>query len=146
MALLNAREAAMSQFRPLLARHDLTEQQWRVLRALGAQDEPVDAGTLVATTSLQAPSLSRILANLADRQLIDRSSASNDQRRAVIGLSKSGAALVATVAPESESIYATIEAQFGAKRLKELLTELADLTSLLTNPDVTIPTSRRTSR
>jgi len=38
MSLLRAREAVMRQFRPSLRRHDLTEQQWRILRALAAID------------------------------------------------------------------------------------------------------------
>jgi hypothetical protein len=50
MALLQAREAAMQLFRPLLAEHDLTEQQWRVLRALSASDEPLEVGAIVDAT------------------------------------------------------------------------------------------------
>src|SRR4051794_24912283 len=38
MALLRAREAVMRQFRPSLRQHGLTEQQWRILRALAAVD------------------------------------------------------------------------------------------------------------
>ena len=38
MALLRAREAVMRQFRPILRQHGLTEQQWRILRALAAVD------------------------------------------------------------------------------------------------------------
>jgi len=34
MALLRARESVMSHFRPILRDHDITEQQWRVIRAL----------------------------------------------------------------------------------------------------------------
>ncbi|MDP7101742.1 MAG: hypothetical protein QF503_11390, partial [Rhodospirillales bacterium] len=34
MALLRAREAVMERFRPSLRTHGLTDQQWRVLRAL----------------------------------------------------------------------------------------------------------------
>ncbi len=34
MSLLRAREAVMRQFRPSLRNHGLTEQQWRILRAL----------------------------------------------------------------------------------------------------------------
>src|ERR1043166_1624554 len=36
MSLLRAREAVMRQFRPSLRSHGLTEQQWRILRALTA--------------------------------------------------------------------------------------------------------------
>ncbi|PSG20148.1 homoprotocatechuate degradation operon regulator HpaR, partial [Escherichia coli] len=32
IALLQAREAAMSYFRPIVKRHNLTEQQWRIVR------------------------------------------------------------------------------------------------------------------
>jgi hypothetical protein len=38
MALLRAREAVMRQFRPSLRQHGLTEQQWRILRALAGVD------------------------------------------------------------------------------------------------------------
>lgn len=34
MVLLRAREVIMAHFRPMLARHDITERQWRVLRVL----------------------------------------------------------------------------------------------------------------
>jgi hypothetical protein len=36
MALLCSREAVMRHFRPALRAFDLTEQQWRVLRALSS--------------------------------------------------------------------------------------------------------------
>ena len=70
MALLRAREAAMRRFRPLLAAHALTEQQWRVLRALTATDKAVEPTVLAELTFLLAPSLSRILSNLEGRGLI----------------------------------------------------------------------------
>ena len=35
ITLLRAREALMMSFRPMLAKHNFTEQQWRVLRVLG---------------------------------------------------------------------------------------------------------------
>ena len=34
ITLLRARESLMMSFRPLLAKHNFTEQQWRVLRAV----------------------------------------------------------------------------------------------------------------
>ena len=34
IALLQAREAAMGHFRPIVKRHNLTEQQWRIVRIL----------------------------------------------------------------------------------------------------------------
>jgi homoprotocatechuate degradation regulator HpaR len=60
MELLKAREAAMSRFRPMLRRHGLTEQQWRVVRALAAYQK-IDASELAKKSFLLAPSLTRIL-------------------------------------------------------------------------------------
>jgi len=130
MALLQAREAAMRLFRPMLGRFDLTEQQWRVLRALSASDHAVEVGPLADATSLLPPSLSRILTNLEERGLITRSVAEHDQRRSMITLSRSGAALVTRIAPTSEATYNRIEAEFGTERLALLLAELHELASL----------------
>ncbi|EBU8132120.1 homoprotocatechuate degradation operon regulator HpaR, partial [Salmonella enterica subsp. enterica serovar Java] len=54
IALLRARETVMAQFRPMLARHDLTEQQWRVIRAL-AEHGQIDASELSARAFVLAP-------------------------------------------------------------------------------------------
>ena len=130
MALLEAREAAMRLFRPMLAEHELTEQQWRVLRALTAADSPLEVGALARSTSLLAPSLSRILTNLEDRDLIERRRVSHDHRRASISLTPDGDALVRRVAPSSEAMYNRIEEEFGADRLEHLLRELHDLAEI----------------
>ena len=130
MALLRARETAMRSFRPMLAAHDLTEQQWRVLRALTASNEPQEAGELAATTFLLAPSLSRILANLEARSLIVRTAHPSDQRRSLIDLSDEGRAAVRTIGPESEDRYERIERAFGTERLRHLLTELHELAEI----------------
>lgn len=127
MALLQAREAAMRLFRPLLAEHGLTEQQWRVLRALASADGPLEVGAIVEGTFLLAPSLSRILKDLESRGLVGRAPVATDQRRAEISLTAPGRQLVATVAPQSEAVYNKIEAAFGEVELKELMQRLAAL-------------------
>lgn len=120
----------MRVFRPMLADHELTEQQWRVLRALTANEGAVDAGELAQHTFLLGPSLSRILADLDRRGLITRTVDSADQRRSLIQLSAHGTELVRQVAPESEHRYAAIEDAFGGDRLDRLITELHDLAAL----------------
>ena len=127
MALLQAREAAMQLFRPLLAEHDLTEQQWRVLRSLASSPQPLEVGEIVDATFLLAPSLSRILKDLEARDLTSRAPVARDQRRAQISLTAAGYELVAAVAPQSETIYNEIESAFGDKALTRLLKQLADL-------------------
>src|SRR5258708_15845358 len=63
IALLRAREAVMSYFRPHHHKGGITEQQWRVIRVLYLDGE-TDATTLARRSYLLAPSLSRILKDL----------------------------------------------------------------------------------
>src|SRR4051794_647041 len=86
MSLLRAREAVMRHFRPSLRRHALTEQQWRILRALAAV-ESIEVTELARTAFLLGPSLSRILRDLEVRQLIERRLAKADLRRSVVSIS-----------------------------------------------------------
>ena len=127
MALLRAREQVMRSFRPVLAEHGLTEQQWRVLRFLADADRPREMGEIAAGTLLLGPSLTRIVANLAELGLVRRRPAAHDQRRMMVGLSAAGRQLAGHVAPLVEQAYADIERCFGADRLAELLTLLDEV-------------------
>jgi len=116
----------MRQFRPSLREHGLTEQQWRILRAL-ASVEAVEVTELARTAFLLGPSLSRILRDLEARNLVERETAKADQRRSMVSISKEGVKLMASVAPTSEAIYAEITRRFGARRLAELQDMLGEL-------------------
>src|SRR6476660_7714424 len=119
MSLLRAREAVMRQFRPSLRNHGLTEQQWRILRALTAVDA-IEVTELARVAFLLGPSLSRILRDLEARDLIERRTAKADLRRAVVSISAKGLKLIEAVAPTSEAIYAEITSRYGARKLSEL--------------------------
>src|ERR1700754_2824266 len=131
MSLLRAREAVMRQFRPSLRRHDLTEQQWRILRALAAIDA-IEVTELAHTAFLLAPSLSRILRDLEARDLIERTTAKTDLRRGLVSISDKGLRLMEVVAPSSEAIYAAITRRYGAKKLGELQDMLGALEASVT--------------
>jgi len=130
MALLRAREAVMRQFRPSLRQHDLTEQQWRILRALAAI-EAIEVTELARTAFLLGPSLSRILRDLDARGLIERKTAKADLRRGVVSISEKGLKLMEVVAPSSEAIYAAITRRYGASKLAELQDMLRTLETSL---------------
>jgi homoprotocatechuate degradation regulator HpaR len=119
MSLLRAREAVMRHFRPSLRDHDLTEQQWRILRALAAV-EAIEVTELACVAFLLGPSLSRILRDLEARHLIERRVAKADLRRAVVSITAKGLELVEAIAPTSEAIYAAITRRYGARKLAEL--------------------------
>ena len=126
MSLLRAREAVMRQFRPSLRSHGLTEQQWRILRALTAVDT-IEVTELARVAFLLGPSLSRILRDLEARDLIERRTAEADLRRGVVSISSKGLKLIEAVAPNSEAIYAEITQRYGARKLGELQDMLGEL-------------------
>ncbi len=129
MALLRAREAVMSRFRPMLRQHDVTEQQWRVLRALAASATPLRFSDIAVATYLSLPSLSRLLKTLEARGLVRRAVHADDLRAAQLSLTQSGKALIAKIAPVSERQYDAITAALGAadiERLYALLDAVVD--------------------
>jgi homoprotocatechuate degradation regulator HpaR len=136
MALIRAREAVMRRFRPTLNAHGLTEQQWRVLRALADADRPVSVGELADATLLLGPSLSRMLATLATRGLVTRSSDGDDGRRSEISITTTGRELVAVIGPSSELEYARIADHLGHAELAELYRLLARLGELPLDTDL----------
>lgn len=135
MSLLRAREAVMRQFRPSLRRHGLTEQQWRILRALTSVDA-IEVTELARVAFLLGPSLSRILRDLEARQLIERRTAKADLRRAVVSISQKGLKLIEQVAPTSEAIYAAITRCYGAQKLAELQAMLRTLEESLSSVEL----------
>lgn len=126
MTLLRAREVIMAHFRPMLARHDITEQQWRVLREL-AQGGPLEATELAKRASILPPSLTRIVKSMKERKLITRSKVKGDGRRTMLTISSNGLALIKDLAPERRAIYDAIERRYGAKQHEKLLDMLEDL-------------------
>src|SRR4030088_1787940 len=98
MSLLRAREAVMRHFRASLRVHGLTEQQWRILRALASVDT-VEVTELARVAFLLGPSLSRILRDLEARRLIERRTTKADLRRGVMSISAQGLTVIEEVVP-----------------------------------------------
>ena len=120
----------MERFRPLITAHGLTEQQWRILRALAAIDA-IEVTELAHTAFLLAPSLSRILRDLEARGLIERKTAETDLRRGLVSISDKGLRLMEVVAPSSEAIYAAITRRYGVRKLAALQDMLGALEASL---------------
>jgi homoprotocatechuate degradation regulator HpaR len=119
MQLLRAREALMQEFRPHLRKHGLSEQQWRVLRAL-AEAGSMEIHALGAMCQIHPASLSRMLPNLENEGRIERRPAAEDQRSTIVSITAAGKLLFQRMAKESEQIYASIERRIGPRELKQL--------------------------
>jgi homoprotocatechuate degradation regulator HpaR len=138
MLLLRGREAVMRYFRPSLLENDVTEQQWRVLRALSSVEE-MEVLVLASATYLLAPSLSRILKDLQRRGLVSRRTHKSDLRRNLVAITPKGHQLINTLAPRSEAIYTEIAQRFGQRNFSQLQALLRELEAelLLDAPEET---------
>lgn len=116
----------MEKFRPMLAAHDVTEQQWRVLRVIG-ESEPVEAGLVAKQSCVLPPSLSRIIKALEASGLLKSARDKSDGRRTLLALTVRGRGLLVSAAPESADIYAAIEMAFGKHEVQRLLDDLEKL-------------------
>lgn len=129
IALLRAREAVMSRFRPLVAHAGLTDPQWRVLRVLN-EHGPLDPTQIAQKACILLPSLSRMLRILEDDELIVRSGAPNDKRSSIIAVTPKARQLLLKMVPMSNTIYEELERTYGKARMRELLDLLEELAEL----------------
>lgn len=129
MSLLRAREAMMSHFRPMLDRHGVNEQQWRVIRVL-AEAGQLDASEVAERANILAPSLTRMIKTMAERGLIEKARDAGDGRRVMLAIAPAGVALLREVSPDSARIYADLEARFGKSNVTALIDLLDALSEL----------------
>ena len=118
--MLRAREAIMISFRPILAKHGFTEQQWRVIRVLG-ENGSLDAGQVAFDACILAPSLSRIIGKLEKEKIISRFVDQKDGRRVNLVLTSKGEETLKKIVPDMDTIYKSIQKRFGEEKLAQLL-------------------------
>jgi homoprotocatechuate degradation regulator HpaR len=129
LALLQAREAAMSHFRPTLNAHGLTEQQWRVIRIL-YQHDVLESNQLAELACILKPSLTGILNRMQQQGLIHKNKDRHDQRINLISLTEAGLLCFEEQSSKMEDSYHMIQAQFGPEKLQQLMQLLNDLAQL----------------
>lgn len=129
-ALLRARVAVMTRFTKFLSKRDKTEQQWRVLRLLGVEDD-MDATRLAERACILAPSLTRIIKTLTAEGLIQSERDRDDKRRIRLSISETGKKLLQESLPEAQEIYRYIIDTFGQEKTDTLLDLLEELEHVL---------------
>jgi homoprotocatechuate degradation regulator HpaR len=134
MMLMRAREVVMQRFRPHLRSHDLTDQQWRILRAL-AEEEQMELLALSQRCMVRPPSLSRTVPALTARGLVRREDHPSDRRRALISLTEDGMELFREMSAESARIYKQLALDIGEETLSDTYKMLADLIELVQRSD-----------
>lgn len=103
ISLIQAREALMTQFRPILNQANITDQQWRIIRLL-AENGTLDFQDLANQACILRPSLTGILTRLEKAGLVVRLKPSNDQRRVFLKLTAEGEKLYEEIGEEWTSV------------------------------------------
>ncbi len=130
LLLLQARERVIGRFRPLLNANGITEQQWRIVRAL-LETGPLEPREIVAVCGISSPSLAGVLARMEELGYVTRERLDHDQRRMLVSLTAKSRTLAGRMAPQVEAAYAELEAQVGAPLLQRLYAVLDELVETL---------------
>lgn len=129
LALLQAREAAMSFFRPSLNEHGLTEQQWRIIRILEQHGE-LEIYQLAELACILKPSMTGVLVRMETAGMVHRRKAEQDQRRVLVTLADKGKASFESMSQCMEANYQRLQDQLGEEKLQTLLGLLDDLKNI----------------
>ncbi|AHB07999.1 MULTISPECIES: homoprotocatechuate degradation operon regulator HpaR [Pandoraea] len=121
LVLLQTREAVMGLFRPLLNCYDITEQQWRVIRAVNdSESGEMEIGQVARECCILSPSLSGMLERMEASGLIMRRRVAADQRRVMVSLTPSSRALCKKLGPLVEERYRYLEDKVGRDTLADI--------------------------
>ncbi|MEM5289905.1 homoprotocatechuate degradation operon regulator HpaR [Paraburkholderia sabiae] len=126
MLLLRAREKMMERFRPLISAYGLTEQQWRVIRAL---DEcgPLEPRQISDLCTISSPSMAGVLARMEAQDLVVKERFADDQRRILVSLTEKSTQLVLTLSADLEAEYRVLERDVGAPVVDRLYKAIDEL-------------------
>ena len=129
ISLIQAREALMTHFRPILNDAGITEQQWRIVRLL-AENGTLDFQDLANKACILRPSLTGILTRLEKMDLLVRLKPSNDQRRVFLKLTDEGQKLYTEICSQVDQRYDAIESLLSREKLTQLTALLGDLIAI----------------
>jgi homoprotocatechuate degradation regulator HpaR len=132
LLLLQARESVIAHFRPILNAHGITEQQWRIVRAL-LETGPLEPRQICRLCGISSPSLAGVLSRMEDLGLVTRERFAHDQRRLLVSPTRKSRALASRMAPLIEATYQNIERKLGAQFTDRFYRTLDELIAALGN-------------
>lgn len=144
IALLQARETAMGFFRPILKSHNLTEQQWRIIRVL-ADHRSIDFHELACQTCILRPSMTGILTRMERDGLIFRLKPVSDQRKLYVSLTQQGLELYERARSQVEEGYRSIEDTFSHEKMVQLTHLLEEFITLGEQCNGSIPSASKSN-
>ena len=127
----------MSRFRPVLNKHGLTEQQWRILRVL-LDEDGLEPRQLCERCLISSPSIAGVLMRMEEAGLIKRERMEHDQRRVKVTVTASTKKLGKSMAPIIEREYLELEKLVGVKQLQQVYDALDMLQQNLGRQEKTV--------
>ena len=116
---LRGREELLRHFRPIITHFGLTEQQWRILRAISENDQ-LEPREICEICQILSPSLTGVLTRMEGMGLVTRTRMEEDQRRLLIRLTPRAEQLVAEMVPLIVEQYRIIEVAYRPELIQEL--------------------------
>ena len=117
--LLRLRDAMRLFFRPVLRRHALSDQNWRILKVLGERG-PTDMTALGLGAVIPPASASRMVSRMEASGLLRRRADRNDGRLVLVDLTAKGWRLYERAAPEIRRTYVELSAMLPPDALAQL--------------------------
>ena len=145
LLLLQAREAVLSHFRPIINHFGLTEQQWRIIRTLSESDA-MEPRQIAEVCRILGPSLTGVLARMDELGLVERRRLDADQRRILVSLTGKSRELVKRMAPLVEAQYWELERAVGHAAIAEAYRAIDLLLAQLNTPVALVELPRAASR
>jgi len=117
-------------FKPQLSAEGLTIDMWRVLVGLSLNG-PKSLVELSEATSINPPTLSRLVGRMVDQNLISRERSKQDTRTVEVEIMKPGTDVVGRLMPRAAEINEMVIAPFTEKELAQFKTMLRRLYAVL---------------
>ena len=136
--LREARAVHKQRMQPFLRELSITEDQWRVLKALNKSDalseNGLDAKSISQQTGIVASSLTGVLGRMERDGLLSRAKCVNDGRAIIIRPTELGKNKLQTFSHIVQDYYSSIERSLGEGKMKTLYSLLHELIVLGENP------------
>lgn len=100
-------------------KHGLMSYDWRVMAALG-DDQPLSANEVCERTNMDKVQVSRAIARLKRRGLVDQNRTIEDRRRSSLRLTGPGEIIYRDIVPAARGREAELLSVLGSNELKQL--------------------------
>ena len=123
MMLHRTLDTIIPRYRTVFKQHNISEQQWRILRVLWEEDHCTTA-QLSRKSLLPAPSMVGIIDRMIAKNLIIRERSEDDRRKVYVRLTPHGNRLQAQITPQIDKVHEHIVSQCESEAWQTMISTL----------------------